>query len=185
MEMFQHDGGVKSLTIKQQRDGTESVIWNLARFLLSIKKYLIWRTLGRAKQISHIFENVQLGQLQQRRMVDRANNGFGNLGQFFSRPLLWACWHQLLDVWLWASSVSFLFKPNIFLISASNQKLGFHCIDIRMSSIVLFRQMEVTLFQVILIAERGEAELGFAAIDSLTFKDLSEEPCETFPPQVM
>ena len=80
--------------------------------------------------------------------------------------------------------ISFLFKPNIFLISASNQKLGFHCIDIRMSSIVLFRQMEVTLFQVILIAERGEAELGFAAIDSLTFKDLSEEPCATFPPQV-
>ena len=32
MEMFQHDGGVKSLKIKQQRDGTESVIWNLARF---------------------------------------------------------------------------------------------------------------------------------------------------------
>ena len=44
--------------------------------------------------------------------------------------------------------------------------------------------MVVPLFQVILIAERGEAELGFAAIDSLTFKDLSEEPCETFPPQV-
>ena len=38
--------------------------------------------------------------------------------------------------------------------------------------------------QVILIAERGEAEFGFAAIDSITFKDLSEEPCETFPPQV-
>ena len=32
MEMFQHDGGVKYLKIKQQRDGLESVIWNLARF---------------------------------------------------------------------------------------------------------------------------------------------------------
>ena len=27
-------------------------------------------------------------------------------------------------------------------------------------------------------------QVGFAAIDSLTFKDLSEEPCATFPPQV-
>ena len=48
----------------------------------------------------------------------------------------------------------------------------------------MYQQKAVTLFQVILIAERGEAELGFAAIDSLTFKDLSEDPCETFPPQV-
>ena len=125
--MFQRDGGVKSLTIKQQRDGTESVIWNLARFL----KYLIWRTLKKlwsvAKQISHTFENVQLGQLQQRRMVDRPNDGFGELGQFFLlHPLLlafffyiWAGWHQLLDVGLLSSSVIFLFKANRSLISAS------------------------------------------------------------------
>ena len=34
-------------------------------------------------------------------------------------------------------------------------------------------------------AEKGEeAKIGFAAVDSLTFKDLSIEPCPTFPPQV-
>ena len=38
--------------------------------------------------------------------------------------------------------------------------------------------------QVMLDAEKGEAKIGFAAVDSLTFKDLSIEPCPTFPPQV-
>ena len=38
--------------------------------------------------------------------------------------------------------------------------------------------------QVMLEAEKGEAKIGFAAVDSLTFKDLSIEPCPTFPPQV-
>ena len=39
--------------------------------------------------------------------------------------------------------------------------------------------------QVMLDAEKSEeAKIGFAAVDSLTFKDLSIEPCPTFPPQV-
>ena len=34
-------------------------------------------------------------------------------------------------------------------------------------------------------AEKSEeAKIGFAAVDSLTFKDLSIEPCPTLPPQV-
>ena len=40
---IQHNGGVKSLKIRQQRDGTESVIWNLARFsnmFQRLKSYL-------------------------------------------------------------------------------------------------------------------------------------------------
>ena len=56
MEIFQHDGGVKSLNIKQQRDGTESVIWNLASSAnYSNDEWLIGQTMVSATSVSFLF----------------------------------------------------------------------------------------------------------------------------------
>ena len=193
MEIFQHDGGVKSLKIKQQRDGTESVIWNLASSAnYSNDEWLIGQTMVSATSVS--FYSVLVP----------------SYFFFHSHFMLILVW--LASSVVSANSVRFLSMLSQFLVCLTLGRKGFwndrpHLSRVfilnkfisgfrfhqyhRWDSLHLYDQfsMDISIWywcwlQVMLIAERGEAEFGFAAIDSITFKDLSEEPCETFPPQV-